>query len=196
MNEINISLTIPVLKSVAGTGVPEDATLILDQTPGYGKTYSGSAERCTCHWATLSSDVGAIDDWIAKKALSNFDDGIAAKGGKLLHVQLYKTKQWDYFLGFIPYPVVSYYAVAEADVSGEAAAAGLALRSPFPWAIVIAAVVIGLVAYFLIKPIIDSVNTFMYGPGQGGVGVGWLLIIVLVLYLLSGSGKKEKAQGP
>jgi len=192
-SEMNISLTIPVPRATW--------TKILDQTTDYGKTYAGSAERMVCHWATLSTDIGAVDDWIAKKALADFQNGISAQGGKLLHLQLFKSSQWQYFLDLIPYPVVSYQAVAEADVSGETANAALALnlRSPFPWAVVIAAVVIGLVAYFLIKPVLDSVNTFVYGSPSGGSlfsGVGGILIIGLLAYALisSGGGKKKNKE--
>ena len=159
--------------------------LVKNYTTPYGESYRGPAEVCKFHFATGPEQFGFVTNWIRDRYVGDMLAAVAAQGGKLLRIRLWEDK--------VPTWQTKYQGEIIADVRGE-----FQFRSPFPWAIALGAGLIMIAAYFLVRPVIDSVTRLAWGPAgtDGGTigGLPWGLIAIggLVLVGIAMTRGKKK----
>lgn len=174
MQSIGIPLTIPVKRAAFKK--------ISDQYTDYGKAFRGTVERCTAHWSALSTGISIIDAWIANQGLSRFETAVTQNGGKLVRTQFFKSE--------VDYQVV--VDVDESAMSTDTTSTGLGLRQ-IPWTLILYIALALILVWLVIKPVIDSVTKFVYGPsGTGGLTSGVMVIIAVLAVVLMGGFDANK----
>ena len=149
-----------------------------DRVTPYGRLHSGPAEKMTFHFRTGPEQISFTDSWLKDSYVSEMVQAVEAQGGKVYRVTLIRDTSptwWTDWRGEVV-----------ADVRGELSGYH---QMPFPWMAVLGVAFVALLAYFLIRPTIESVTELIWGPGGGSPP--WPIIVV-GLVILSGTFTRSR----
>ncbi len=165
-----------------------------DHSTELATTYSGPCQVCIVKFVTGPEMPWGLPDpvnnWASDHYFDNIKSAVEDNGGQLLRARLYRDKS--------PTTHTDWKAEITATVpvgASQDAPMGQAGMSGW-WAIVIAAGFVGLLAYFVLRPVIESTSDLVWGP-EGTtpfLGLPWVFwlgagLIVLSMYNTSKRGK-------
>lgn len=151
-----------------------------EHTSSIGRNYSGPAEKCICTFSTGPEQTDYVDGWLKNSLVSEAIAKVREQGGEVLHLACYRdiSPTWK-----------TNWRVEITAMFPTSDKVGVLVGGP--WAIIIAALFVAVIAYFLIKPVIQSVTELLWGPQDNalakmGIPMGAVLIcggVLLVLLL-------------
>jgi len=165
--------------------------LFSDKLTPAAATYHGEAEVCSAKFATGPEQIAFVDSWLKNSLVGDAVAEVRKQGGTVLRVTVYRNMEptWEtlWRVDITAYWGTAGYADMVEDVGLEVGFG--------PWAIVIAAVLVALVAYFLVKPFIDSVTKMLWAV-EGVVkplANPWLWAVMLagIVVVMSQMGKNK-----
>lgn len=160
-----------------------------DITTDFGKSYSGPAQTCVYRFQTGPEQISFVDNWVKDRYIKDSINAVQKNGGQAIRLRLYRDAA--------PTWVTNWRAEITATV--PAGMAQGARMSGF-WAAVLILSVVSIVAYLLIKPVIESVTDLVWGPGESGASlfgipwVGWAVLAGVTIYAFSRRKRKSKAR--
>lgn len=149
--------------------------LYLDDVTDYGKGYAGNVEKCVFTFSTGPEQFDFVNNWIRGNYVNEVIRSVEEHGGKVVRVTLYRDAQ----------PTWTTNYKGEILAAMPAGSMGQARLAAIPWPAVLAFAFVAVIAYLLIRPVIQSISTLLWGPG-GGTGLAsipWPLIILAVVVI-------------
>ena len=117
-------------------------------------SYVGAAQRATFTFSTGPEQLGFMNTWLANQYINDCKNAViqASPGDSVLHLKVSRdtspTWQTDYLL-----------EITATDITGNV----------LPWLAIIALVAIAIIiVYFVVRPLLKSVQDLIYGPSGGG----------------------------
>lgn len=153
-------------------------------------SYQGQAEKCVTTFSTGPEQLAFVDSWLKNNLVSRAVAAVSDQGGTTLQVTVYRDAA--------PTMTTKWKVEITAGFPGYAAEYGdeYGLMVGEPWVIIIGAIFVALVLYFVVRPVIQSITDLVWGPRDGSITniiynpLVWIVGGVALVVLLSRERKK------